>query len=196
MIDFAPAPTLTTPRLTLRPWRASDVAPFAEMSADPEVMRHFPAPLSAEQSAEYVAAIQARFRKWGFGYWAVETADAPFIGFVGLSRPGFEAHFTPAVEVGWRLARGHWGVGYATEAAAAALRFGFDVARTDEIVSMTSLSNASSIAVMERLGMTRDPADYFDHPGLASAPALARCVLYRLTEARWRARGREARLPN
>jgi ribosomal-protein-alanine N-acetyltransferase len=133
-----------------------------------------------------VVRIEGHFAEHGYGLWAVEVRPhdgAPvtgFVGFVGLAVPAFEAAFTPCVEIGWRLARGAWGQGYATEGARAALRFGFDVAGIDEIVSFTTVENARSRAVMGRLGMTRDPADDFEHPGLPVEDPLRPHVLYRL----------------
>jgi RimJ/RimL family protein N-acetyltransferase len=150
-------------------------------------MEHFQAPLSRAESDALVDRIEAAFNQRGFGLWAVEvTAGAPFIGFVGLSVPTFEAHFTPAVEVGWRLAPEHWGRGYATEAARAAVDFGFTSAGLDEIVSFTVAANTRSVAVMERLGMTHDPVDDFDHPRIPPGHALRRHVLYRLKRPRQR----------
>jgi RimJ/RimL family protein N-acetyltransferase len=176
-----PAPTLRTARLRLRGWRDEDRAPFAAMNADPLVMEHFPAPLSRAESDALAERIERGFAEHGFGLWAVEIAGgADFAGFVGLSVPSFEAHFTPAVEVGWRLARDAWGRGYATEAAREALRFGFAEAGLAEIVSFTAPANARSIAVMERLGMRHDGADDFDHPRLPPGDRLRRHVLYRL----------------
>jgi ribosomal-protein-alanine N-acetyltransferase len=167
--------------LLLRGWREDDRAPFAALNADPEVMQHFPATLSRAESDALVDRIDAMFAEHGFGLWAVEVrASGEFIGFVGLAAWDFEAHFTPAVEVGWRLARSSWGHGYATEAAREAVTFGFDEAGLDEIVSFTSPGNTRSRAVMERLGMTRDPADDFDHPRLPVGHPLRRHVLYRL----------------
>lgn len=178
---------LRTERLLLRRWRTEDRAPFAELNADPEVAQYLGGPLTAAASDELVDRIERTFAARGFGLWAVEvTATGAFVGFTGLSVPSFEAHFTPAVEVGWRLARSAWGHGYATEAARAALRYGFTAAGLTEIVSFTAAANTRSRAVMERLGMTRDPADDFDHPRLATDHALHRHVLYRLAEPRWR----------
>ena len=180
---------LTTRRLLLRQWRDSDLAPFAALNADPEVMRHFPAPLSAADSDASAGLFRARIAQEGWGLWAVEViGEAPFIGFVGLNQPRFEAHFTPAIEVGWRLDRTHWGHGYATEAAEAALAFGFEQLGLDEIVSFTTTGNDRSRRVMERLGMTHDPADDFDHPALPEWPQ-RRHVLYRLSRERWRRPG-------
>jgi ribosomal-protein-alanine N-acetyltransferase len=148
------------------------------LNADPAVMEFFAAPVSREQSDGLVARERAAIEERGWGLWAVENGDREFVGFVGLSVPTFEAHFTPAVEVGWRLARAHWGKGYATEAARAALAFGHAELELDEIVSFTAAINQRSRRVMERLGMTHDPADDFDHPRLEDGP-LSRHVLYR-----------------
>jgi RimJ/RimL family protein N-acetyltransferase len=170
---------LATQRLLLRQWREADFAPFAALNADPEVMRYFPAPLTAAQSDEFAANVQSHIAQEGWGLWAVEVGGgAPFVGFVGLNRVRFDAHFTPAVEVGWRLDRHCWGNGYATEAAAAALTFGFGRLRCPEIVSFTAHVNERSVRVMRRLGMSHDPAEDFDHPFVPSGP-LRRHVLFR-----------------
>jgi RimJ/RimL family protein N-acetyltransferase len=174
-------PEIVTERLLLRRWRAGDRGPFAAMNADPEVMEHFPATLSRAQSDALVDAIEDGFERHGFGLWAVqEQAGATFVGFTGLAVPGFEAPFGPAVEIGWRLARPAWGHGYATEAARAAAAFGFEQAGLDELVSFTAVENTRSQAVMQRLGMTRDPAGDFDHPRIPAGHRLERHVLYRL----------------
>ncbi|WP_166875756.1 GNAT family N-acetyltransferase [Salinibacterium sp. ZJ450] len=170
---------LRTERLLLRGWTPADLAPFAAMNADPEVMEHFPAVLTADQSDVLAERIAQHFDREGFGLWAVER-EGTFVGFTGLSRVPFEAPFTPAVEVGWRLARAAWGHGYATEAARAAVRFAFDTLHLDEIVSFTAPANERSRAVMRRLGMTHNPADDFDHPNLAPGHPLQKHVLYRL----------------
>jgi RimJ/RimL family protein N-acetyltransferase len=173
-------PELQTPRSCLRQWRATDLEPFAQMNRDPAVMEYFPAPLSREQSDAIVARTERLFRERGFGLWALELrGSGAFAGFVGLSVPRFEAHFTPCVEIGWRLAREHWGRGYATEAALAALDFGFGACGLVEIVSMAVATNSRSRRVMERLGMTREAADDFDHPQLSHGHPLRRHVLYR-----------------
>ncbi|MGH8979255.1 MAG: GNAT family N-acetyltransferase [Acidimicrobiia bacterium] len=177
---------LRTERLVLRTWRASDRAPFAALNADPEVMRYFPSTLTREESDAFVDRIEGRFAARGWGLWAVEVVHgAPFIGFVGLNPAEFEAAFTPCVEIGWRLAKAHWGKGYASDAARAVLRYGFERLELAEIVSFTSTVNGPSRAVMERIGMTRDPADDFDHPSLDPGHALHRHVLYRLSAAKW-----------
>lgn len=176
---------IRTKRLTLRQWIDSDKDPFAELNADPAVMEHFPAPLTRQESDRFADRIAGLIADDGYGLWAVEPDTGPaFIGFVGLLPVQFEAHFTPAVEVGWRLARDEWGNGYATEAAIAAVRFGFDEAGLDEIVSMAVPANRRSTAVMERIGMTHDPDDDFDHPRFPSGHRLRRHVLYRISNGR------------
>jgi RimJ/RimL family protein N-acetyltransferase len=176
---------LRTDRLILRRWRDSDLAPFAALNADPEVMEHFPALLTAEQTATMVEVVEAGFAKHGFGLWALEVADTgEFIGFTGLSVVRFDAPFGPAVEVGWRLARNAWGHGYASEAARRSLEYGFTDADLPEIVSFTYVGNLRSRAVMERIGMTRDPADDFLHPRLAEDSHLRPHVLYRIARPR------------
>lgn len=172
---------MRTSRLLLRQWTDADRAPFAALNADPEVMRWFPFTLSREESDALADRISGHIAEHGWGLWALEVADGgAFAGFTGLARPRFEAHFTPAVEIGWRLPRWAWGRGYATEAARAGLAYAFGTLGLDEVVSFTAAGNLPSRAVMERLGMTRDPADDFDHPMVERDHPLSRCVLYRL----------------
>ena len=168
---------LRTERLVLREWRDEDRAAFAAMNADPAVMAHFPALLSRAESDALVDRIRAHFAREGFGLWALETADAAFLGFTGLARPAF---MPGVVEMGWRLARPYWGHGFASEAARAALRHGFEVVGLDEIVSFVVPANTRSQQVMGRLGMTRDPADDFDHPNLPPGHPLQPHWLFRL----------------
>jgi RimJ/RimL family protein N-acetyltransferase len=178
---------LHTPRLILRRWRPEDRAPYAALNADPEVMRFFPSTLTRERSDAHADRIERHFAEHGFGLWAVEVpGEVAFIGFVGLDVPTFDAHFTPAVEIGWRLARTHWGEGYATEAAWAVLHDAFCRVGLAEVVSMTAVPNEPSQRVMQRLGMHRDPQDDFDHPNVAAGHWLRRHVLYRLTADEWR----------
>ena len=178
--------TLRTPRLLLRPWRDDDLAPHAAMNADPRVMEHFPATLTRAESDARVARLREAFDRHGFGMWAVEAPGvAGFIGSVGILHVSFDAHFTPAVEIGWRLFPEHWGRGYATEAAAAALTFGFDAQALPEIVAFTVPANLPSRRVMERLGMTRSPADDFDHPLLPPDSPLRRHVTYVMRKDDW-----------
>ncbi len=174
-------PELRTARLRLRAWRDDDLEAFAALNADPVVMEHFPAPLTREESDAFVEIVQQRWRDGGPSWWAVEVVEgAPFIGFVGLSTVHFDAAFTPAVEVGWRLAREHWGRGYAPEAARAAIGHGFDVLGLDEIVSFTVPANTNSRRVMEKVGMRRDPDGDFVHPALPDGHPLGPHVLYRI----------------
>jgi len=179
-------PELETLRLILRQWRTSDAEPFAAMNADPEVMRHFPAPLGRADSDALLARAQAKWCDDGLCYFAVTEKGGGFIGFAGLNRPAFEAHFTPCVEIGWRLARPAWGQGHATEAARACLDWGFGALGLAEVVSFTVPANARSQAVMRRLGMCRDPEGDFDHPDLPLDSPLRRHVLYRLKREEWR----------
>ncbi len=177
---------IRTPRLRLRRWLADDREPFAAMNADPLVMEHFPRVLSRQESDTFANAIEQHFETHGFGLWVLEVPGVvPFAGFVGLAIPSFEEPFTPGVEVGWRLAREHWGRGYATEGARAAVTFGFMSLELDEIVAFTVSSNDRSRRVMEKLGMTWNPGDDFDHPRLPEGHALRRHVLYRLHRSRF-----------
>jgi RimJ/RimL family protein N-acetyltransferase len=174
-------PEVRTERLTLRGWRPADRAPFAALNADPTVVEYLPGTLDRQASDDLAARIDAGWEQHGYGLWAVEVPGvAPFVGFVGLSRASFEAPFTPAVEVGWRLAASAWGHGYATEAGRVALRFGFQEHQLDEFVSFTTQGNTRSRRVMERLGMRHDAADDFAHPSLPEGSPLRLHVLYRL----------------
>ena len=180
------APELVTRRLLLRSWRKEDLPAFAELNCDPCVMEYLPKLLTRQESDAIVERIQIHFCRHGFGWWAIEVVGGDTcIGFVGLQVVPFEAHFTPNVEVGWRLAKQHWGKGYASEAARVALDFGFRRADLGEIVSMTVPTNLRSRRVMERLGMHRSEADDFDHPKLPEGNPLRRHVLYRLNRDSW-----------
>jgi RimJ/RimL family protein N-acetyltransferase len=173
--------TLSGSRVCLRPWRDQDRDAFAALNSDARVMEFFPSHLTRVDSDAMVDGIESHFNEHGFGLWALEVANvAPFIGFAGLSVKTFPAPFTPCVEVGWRLAFAYWGQGYATEAARLALDYGFGTLALAEIVSYTSVTNQRSRALMERLGMRRDPADDFDHPAIPQNDPLRRHVLYRL----------------
>ena len=175
-----------TGRLVLRRWTLADREPFAALNADPDVMRYFPSLMTGAQSDAFADRIEATFERHGFGLWAVEVKGGPpFIGFTGLQPLSPLVPYT-GIEVGWRLARPAWGRGYATEAARAALAYGFDVAGLDEVVSITTVRNAPSRAVMERLGMTHDPGEDFDHPGIDEGSPIRRHVLYRLSRLTWR----------
>lgn len=162
----------------------ADREPFAALNADPRVMEYFPRLLSREESDTFAERVEAHIATHGWGLWAVEVPGVtPFAGYVGLARPRFDSHFTPCVEVGWRLAAEFWGNGYASEAAAAVLSFGFQVLMLPQIVSFTVPANRRSVRVMERIGMTRDPREDFEHPGLPQGHPLRPHVLYRKPRA-------------
>lgn len=175
---------IETPRLILRRWREAERAPFAAMNANPRVMEFMIAPLSRVESDALVDRIEAHFDQHGYGLWAIERRDlGAFIGFVGLCVVPFETHFTPAIEIGWRIAADHWGHGFATEAAIAARDYAFGPLGLSEIVSFTAPINVRSRRVMEKIGMTRESADDFDHPRVPEGHPLRRHVLYRLSSA-------------
>jgi RimJ/RimL family protein N-acetyltransferase len=173
-----------TDHLIMRGWRKKDLPTFAEINADQEVMRWFPATLTRAASDALARRADGHLTEHGWGLWALEVHVGPdrgrFAGFTGLAVPSFQSSFTPCVEVGWRLARWAWGRGYATEAATEALRIGFSDLGLAEIVSFTAEGNVRSRAVMERLGMSRDPDDDFDHPSVPVGSPLRRHVLYRV----------------
>ena len=171
------ARSIHTPRLVLRPWRAEDREPFAALNADPVVMEHFPSTLTRDESDGFADSIAAHLDEHGWGTYAVEVIDGPaFIGYVGLAAPDWLG----ATEVRWRLAREHWGNGFATEGARAAIDDGFARLGLDEIVAITVPANERSRSVMRKLGMTHDPSDDFDHPYLPEGHALRRHVKYRI----------------
>jgi RimJ/RimL family protein N-acetyltransferase len=172
---------LTTKRLRLRAWRESDLPAFAALSADPRVMEFLPKRLSIAECEASALRFRDYYLAPGFRHWVVEASGvASFIGLVSLKPPPFEAAFTPCVEIGWRLAAAYWGQGYATEAAGRVIAHGFTTCRLAEIVAFTTVANQRSRALMERLGMTRDPADDFAHPHLPEGHPLRPHVLYRL----------------
>jgi ribosomal-protein-alanine N-acetyltransferase len=173
-------PQVGTERLVLRQWREEDLFPFVAMNSDADVMRYFPSTLPPEQSAEMIGRHQALLSNGEPGLFAAEVfATGEFIGFIGLAVPRFSAHFTPCVEIGWRLKKSAWGQGYATEGATAVLEYGFKTFDLPEIVSFTSAINERSIAVMERIAMRHNKADDFEHPAIAEGDRLRPHVLYR-----------------
>jgi RimJ/RimL family protein N-acetyltransferase len=174
---------LSTSRLWLRQWRASDRESFARLNADPVVMEFMSGCLNRAESDRFAEAAEAEIARQGWGLWALELrASGAFIGFVGLRAPTFQALFTPCIEIGWRLERASWGKGLATEAGLECLRFAFETLGLREVVSFTVPENRRSRAVMERLGMLRDPDGDFDHPRLPAGHPLRRHVLYRLRQ--------------
>jgi len=166
---------MRTGRLVLREWRESDRDAWAALNADPAVREFFPTVLTREQSDEAFERISGSLAERGWGLWAVALDDR-FLGFTGLAQPDFR----PEREIGWRFAVSAWGKGYATEAARAVLDFAFTELQLPEVVSFTAAGNVRSRAVMERLGMVRDPAEDFDHPAVAQGHPLRRHVLYRI----------------
>ena len=196
-IEWTPGNTvapalLSTPRLQLRPWVDADREPFAAMTADPEVMRHFPAALTRQESDAWIDRMMRKTAERGWGFWALdylaEGASAPqFAGFTGLNVPDPALPIGPCVEVGWRLAQPFWGMGLASEAARLSLRAGFESLNLEEIVAVTTLRNSRSRAVMQRLGMQESTADEFDHPSFPAGNPERRCCIYRLPRARWSA---------
>lgn len=172
---------IKTERLILRQWNEEDLDLFANLNADPRVMEYYPTVLTRKESDQLVECLQKKIGETGWGLWAVSVPGvAEFIGYIGLAEPTFDAHFTPAVEVGWRLAYPYWGKGYATEGALACLKYGFETLFLKEIVSFTAVQNMRSRAVMERIGMHHHPQDDFDHPKLPKDHKLSKLVLYRL----------------
>ena len=172
---------LVTERLRLRRWSPSDREPFALINSDPRVMEFMPALLSRGASDALILRIEDHFARHGFGLWAAELRlDSSFLGFIGLSIPVFEAAFTPCVEIGWRLAPAHWRQGLATEGAREVVRHAFDSLGLPSLVSFTVPPNLPSRRAMEKLGVTHNPSDDFDHPGLPPGHLLRRHVLYRL----------------
>ena len=173
---------LETPRLTLRRWKKSDLEPLRRLNADPRVMEFYPETLSREKSDQIAERAQKSFEQNGFGIFALELKEShQFVGFVGLQKVPFEAHFTPAVEIGWRVAFEHWNRGYATEAAKEVFKHGFNELGFQEIVAMTFTGNHRSRRVMEKLNMTYSAKDDFDNPHTSlKGTSLIPHVLYRL----------------
>lgn len=182
--------TIKTKRLILRPWKKEDLEPLSRLNIDPRTMEFLFAPLTREESSARLEIYTRHIEDYGWGLWAVSAPGvSDFIGWIGLWPIGFDSHFTPAIEVGWRLLPEFWGQGYATEGAEASLQYGFDTLKLDEIVSITVPANLRSKRVMEKLGMHTDPKDDFDHPKLPEGHPLKRHVLYRLKRSEWQRRG-------
>ncbi|MBD9657428.1 MULTISPECIES: GNAT family N-acetyltransferase [unclassified Pseudomonas] len=179
---------LQTPRLHLRGWRDEDLDELAALCADPLVMRYFPAPLNREQSGALLSRLQQHFAQHGFTFWSLwHREDGRFVGMTGLAHVGFEASFTPAVEIGWRLSPAFWGLGLAQEAARASLEFAFTQLALDRVVAFTTLTNTPSQRVMQAIGM--QPSSEFKHPALAPEHPLCRHVLYEIPRDKWPKRG-------
>lgn len=178
----------------MRRWLESDLAPFAELCADAAVMRYFPAVLSPTESTALVAAFEQHFAKHGFGLWVLENrSTGEFLGYTGMATVQFASPIQREIEIGWRLARKHWGHGYAFEAARAATQHGFSVLNLKQIVSMTVAENRRSWGLMERLGMVRAPHLDFDHPRLPDGHLLRPHIVYSLKREQWPAEGRRSK---
>ena len=172
---------LSTERLILRRWLNSDTQPFIEMNKDAEVMKYFPKTLTDGESLEMLERINLHFEKNNFGLFAVENKSTKqFIGFTGFAIPTFDTFFTPCVEIGWRYKKEAWGHGFATEAANACLKYGFNNLGFDKIVSFTSSLNKNSENVMKKIGMTY-LAD-FNHPKIKAGHILCKHILYEITK--------------
>jgi RimJ/RimL family protein N-acetyltransferase len=166
-------------RLGFRNWEEHDVEEFALMNADPEVMEHFPAPMSFEESREFIQRLLSHYDKWGYNYFATEIlATDELIGFIGLAYQDFESNFTPCTDIGWRLKRSAWGFGYATEGARRSLEYGFEHLNIDRIISTCPASNNKSVHVMNKIDMTR--MGVFNHPKLKEHPTLEKCIWYEI----------------
>jgi RimJ/RimL family protein N-acetyltransferase len=172
---------LQTERTILRPWADSDIEPWVALNADARVMEFFPSTYTRERAERSAALLRERLERVGYGWWVLEIKDgASFAGVIALQDVPFEAPFTPALEIGWRLRHDHWGHGYATEGARAALAFAFSELQRDEVVALTAAVNDRSRRVMKRLGMTRNPEDDFEHPAVEPGHPVRPHVLYRI----------------
>lgn len=177
-----PAPSLSTQRLLLRHWKGDDLQRFAKLNADERVMEFFPSILSQEESNSLAGKIEKELQEKEYGLWAVEVIGiAPFIGFVGLHYQDFPAHFTPCIEIGWRIGFEYWGQGYAFEAAQKVLEYAFTTLKLPQIVSFTTVANQRSRNLMKKLGMTHNLPDDFEHPKLPEGHPLRPHVLYRMS---------------
>lgn len=171
---------LETQRLILRSFQMTDLDAMAAIDADPKVCEFLPALGTRENTAAGIQRIIDHEQQKGFSLYAVELKTTrEMIGWIGLMTPSFDAHFTPAVEIGWRLAPGHWNQGYATEGAQAILGYAFTTLGLEEVVSFTVEGNLASRRVMEKIGLQHDPVDDFRHPKLPGH-RLEKHVLYRL----------------
>ncbi len=177
---------LETDRLILRSWRESDLLPMVAINQDPKVCEYFPEIGNRDTTIALIDRIIKHDEENGFSLYAVEIkASGEMIGFLGLMKPSFDAHFTPAIEIGWRLSSQHWNQGFATEGAKVVLQHAFTDLNLDEVVSFTALNNQASRRVMEKIGMKRNPNDDFDHPKLSKDCSLKRHVLYRISKNDW-----------
>jgi RimJ/RimL family protein N-acetyltransferase len=172
---------IETDRLTLRTWKKEDAEAYYQINQDPKVLECLGGPLSMEEVHNFIQRVNSQMDVRGYTLWAVEEKETgALMGFIGLDYKDWESHFTPAVEIGWRLGSQYWGKGYATEGAKASLAYGFKHCGLKEIVSLTVPANLRSIRVMEKIGLRRDMQGDFAHPGLPADHRLSQHVLYRL----------------
>lgn len=177
--------TLTTERLRLRDWQDRDLQPFAELNADPDVMRYLMTVINRDESDALVQRCRDHIQEHGWGFWALEHKQAGHcIGFVGLNKPRWSLPCSPCVEIGWRLAKPYWRQGLATEAAKAVIQFGFEQINLDDIKASALVDNQASISVMEKLGMNNLNQN-FDHPAMKGFDKPSECVLYQITRRQW-----------
>ena len=179
---------IETERLILRPWKDTDLPPFAAMNADPRVRRFFPSLLTREESDASVTRFLESHQHDDFGFLAAELREnSQFIGLIGMQAMKFALPRVaqPAAEIGWRLTPEVWGRGLATEGARTVLQFAFEQLRLTEVVAFTVPANLASRRVMEKLGMTHDPHDDFDHPLIEDGHPMQRHVLYRIEREAW-----------
>ncbi len=175
---------IETRRLILRQWRDSDLQAMAEINQDPQVMEHFPAPKTFEETGNFIAANRVLYKQEGYFLYAVELKDThDFIGWVGLNPVDEQIPCAPAVEIGWRIAAKYWSQGYATEAAQAVVDHAFNTLGLNELVSFTATTNKRSEKLMQRLGFVHHASEDFDHPKIAPGHKLSRHVLYRLKKS-------------
>lgn len=169
----------TSERLGFRNWTRKDLPDFAALNADPEVMEHLPKPLTEKESEDFLSRLQKHYEQWGFNYFATEILrTGEQIGFIGLAYQDYQAAFTPAVDIGWRLKRSAWGKGYATEGAKRCVDYAFNELDMDRIISTCTKSNSRSELVMCKIGMTKKGT--FLHPKLKDFPNYQKCVWYEL----------------
>jgi len=177
---------LETDRLILRTWVDEDLEQMLAINQDPKVMEYFPSLQDLEMTKNFIDKVNAHFENHGYSLYATVRKDTgEFIGFIGLFTPEFESHFTPAIEIGWRLSSNHWGQSFATEGAKAVLDYAFRELKIPEIVSFSATGNAKSIRVMQKIGLKHNEADDFYHPKLDDTSLLKRHVLYRLTRTQY-----------
>lgn len=174
--------TISTSRLLLRLWKEGDIDAYYQINQNPDVLEFLPGALTRTEVKNFMARQNQQFVERGFALWAAELKEtSDLIGFIGLNYFDYPVHFSPAVEIGWRLSSSFWGKGYATEGARKVIEFGFHQCHLQEIVAFTVPKNIRSQRVMEKIGMVQDMNGDFFHPKLPRKHRLAKHVLYRIT---------------